>query len=471
MIMLPEFDPGRGEAGVRFVAWLNNAPVLPRDSRVLWRFEALRTQDPVGVETLGHHVGDRTDRLATDRPPAPLGSRVLRAFGTATSCRRRGIEFVLDHALYMKAIHRGKAKNDKIDALKIATLLRGGMFPQAYVYPPEMRATRDLLRRRLHLVRRRANLLAHIQNTHHQYNLDPPAAKIAYKAHREGVAEAFTDTNVRESVEIDFALIGQYDAILRTLELHPERRAKQHDPQAYHRLRSVPGIGKILALTILYEIHEIERFPRVQDFLSYSRLVKCDHSSAGKKLGTGRLSDPRQGARLRVGSLPGRGEVKERGWMIQPSNWSRLLDREARAEPVSRVPRSLLDRARQPAALIGDPPPLRTFADRRGAFLREALPLARARRSLDIVSQVEFEWTGEGTDEFLGHGGETTPSKSPDRCWVQAREGLEPEDGNEVGARGGWTRSRRTLPRTAGVKGRHCLLTTGGLIGVRPRAY
>ena len=203
----------------------------------------------------------------------------------ADLCRREGIEFVLGHALYMKAIHGGKAKNDKIDALKIATLLRGGMLPQAYVYPPEMRATRDLLRRRLHLVRRRANLLAHIQNTHHQYNLAPPAAKITYKANREGVAEAFADPDVRESVEIDFALIEQHDATLRTLELHLERRAKQHDPQADHRLRSVPGVGKILALTILYEIHEIERFPRVQDFLSYSRVVKCDHSSAGKKLG------------------------------------------------------------------------------------------------------------------------------------------------------------------------------------------
>ena len=150
-----------------------------------------------------------------------------------------------------------------------------------------MRSTRDLLRRRLHLVRRRANLLAHIQNTHHQYNLEPPAAKIAYKANREGVAEAFGEEDARKSVEIDFALIEHYDATLRELELHLERRAKQHDPQAYHRLRSVPGIGKILALTILYEIQDIRRFERVQDFLSYSRLVKCDHSSGGKKLGTG----------------------------------------------------------------------------------------------------------------------------------------------------------------------------------------
>ncbi len=205
----------------------------------------------------------------------------------ADLCQQEGIAFVLGHALYMKAIHGGKAKNDKIDAFKIATLLRGGTLPKAYVYPPAMRATRDLLRRRLHLVRRRGNLLAHIQNTHHQYNLPAPRAKIAYKANREGVAEAFPDPDARKSMEVDFMLIEHYDTIIRDLERHLERRAKQHDPQAYHRLRTVPGIGKILALTILYEIHDIGRFDRVQDFLSYTRLVKCNHSSAGKKLGTG----------------------------------------------------------------------------------------------------------------------------------------------------------------------------------------
>lgn len=98
---------------------------------------------------------------------------------------------------------------------------------------------------------------------------------------------AFKDPDARKSLEIDFALIEHYETTLRELELHLERRAKQHGPQVYYRLRSVPGIGKILALTILYEIHDIGRFPRVQDFLSYARLVKCDHTSAGKKLGTG----------------------------------------------------------------------------------------------------------------------------------------------------------------------------------------
>jgi transposase len=205
----------------------------------------------------------------------------------ADLCRREGIEFVLGHALYMKAIHGAKAKNDKVDSFKIAKLLRGGNLPKAYVYPPEMRATRDLLRRRLHFVRRRGNLLAHIQNTHHQYNLPTPQAKVAYKSNREGVADSFDDLDVRKSLEIDFAMIERYDTVIRDLELHLVRRAKEHDPQAFHRLRSIPGVGKILALTILYEIHDIRRFERIQDFMSYSRLVKCEHSSGGKRLGTG----------------------------------------------------------------------------------------------------------------------------------------------------------------------------------------
>jgi transposase len=123
-------------------------------------------------------------------------------------CAEERIPFVLGHALYMKAIHGGKAKNDKIDARKIAVLLRGGMIPMAYVCPAAMRATRDLLRRRTHLVRKRGELLAHIQNTNPQYNLPAFEKKIAYKGNREGLAERFADPSVRLSVATDLTLIG-----------------------------------------------------------------------------------------------------------------------------------------------------------------------------------------------------------------------------------------------------------------------
>src|SRR5215510_5196743 len=107
----------------------------------------------------------------------------------------------------MKAIHGGKAKNDKIDSQKIAALLRGGMLPKAYVYPAQMRATRDLLRRRPHLMRKRAALLAHVQNTTSQYNLPESGKKIASKANREGVAERFEAAAVQKTIEVDLALM------------------------------------------------------------------------------------------------------------------------------------------------------------------------------------------------------------------------------------------------------------------------
>jgi transposase len=204
----------------------------------------------------------------------------------ADVCAAEGIAFVLGHALAMKAIHGGKAKNDKLDSYKIATLLRGGLLPQAYVYPAAMRSTRDLLRRRLHLVRKRGQLLAHIQNTRAQYNLPEFGRRLAYPANREGVREHFADPSVRKSIEVDLALLDRYDTLIADLEQTIVPQAKRHDADAFHRLRSVPGIGKVLALTILYEVHDITRFDRVQEFASYARLVKGQKQSGGKTLGT-----------------------------------------------------------------------------------------------------------------------------------------------------------------------------------------
>jgi transposase len=204
----------------------------------------------------------------------------------ADLCAQEGISFVLGHALYMKAIHGGKAKNDKIDSQKIAALLRGGMLPQAYVYPAKMRATRDLLRRRTHLMRQRAELLAHVQHTNSQYNLPEIGKKLAYKANRTGVAERFDDAAVQKTIEVDLALITYDDELLKDLELYILKTAKPHDAQTLYLLQTIPGIGKILSLVWLYDIHQIDRFPSVQDFASYGRLVKCSKESGGKRLGT-----------------------------------------------------------------------------------------------------------------------------------------------------------------------------------------
>ncbi len=203
----------------------------------------------------------------------------------ADVCLEQDITFVMGHALYMKAIHGGKKKNDKLDAYKIARLTYGLNLPTAYVYPPAMRATRDLMRRRCYFVRQRASLLAHIQITCQQYNLPPFNKRLSYKVNRAGVLDHFDtlDLSVQDMVQADLNIIDHLEEQIKHLESRITHRAKQHNAGNYYRLHSVIGVGRVLALTMLYEIHQIDRFNRVQDFLSYARLIRPSKTSAGKK--------------------------------------------------------------------------------------------------------------------------------------------------------------------------------------------
>jgi len=83
------------------------------------------------------------------RPQVVVGvESTFNWYWLADGCHQAGIPFYLGHALYLKAIHGAKKKNDRIDSKVITDLLRGNLFPLAYPYPQQMRATRDLLRRR-----------------------------------------------------------------------------------------------------------------------------------------------------------------------------------------------------------------------------------------------------------------------------------------------------------------------------------
>jgi transposase len=199
---------------------------------------------------------------------------------------QEGVPFVLGHALDMKAIHGGKVKHDRIDAQKIAVLLRGGMVPPADVYPAAMRATRALLRRRRHLRRTRAERRAHIHHTNSPYTRAEIGKKLAYNANRAGVAERVPEPAVHKRLAVDLTLIGHYDRLLMALALELGQTAKAHDAQTFYRRHASPGVGTILALVRLYAIHAIHRFPRVQEFVSACRLVKCAKDSAGKRSGT-----------------------------------------------------------------------------------------------------------------------------------------------------------------------------------------
>jgi transposase len=207
----------------------------------------------------------------------------------ADLCAAEKIAFVLGHALYMKAIHGGKAKNDKLDAAKIAGLLRGGLFPQAYVYPAAMRETRDLLRRRTYLVNQRAHLLAHVQNTNSQYNLPAFDFRLSRPSARvnDAIVSRFQHPSLKLSIQTNLELIDILDDKINTLEGHLRKHARIDNPTSFHLLQTVPGVGKVLGLILLYEIHDIHRFDDVGQFLSYARLVTPRHESAGKVTSSG----------------------------------------------------------------------------------------------------------------------------------------------------------------------------------------
>jgi transposase len=201
----------------------------------------------------------------------------------ADACEEAGLEFVLAHALYLKAIHGGKNKNDRIDSEKLTHLLRSNLIPPSYVYPAEKRPVRAMLRQRASYVWQRVELLQRVTTTQLTRN-QVPVSKFSNNREKwlEALLETTPDPRHRFAIEQDVRLVIHYDETIKALEKELLLITKRSEPRDFAILRTAPGIGKTLGLTMLYEIESIDRFPSVQDFLSYSRLVKGTVASAGK---------------------------------------------------------------------------------------------------------------------------------------------------------------------------------------------
>src|SRR5262245_41374728 len=201
----------------------------------------------------------------------------------ADACQAAGLTFVLAHALYVKAIHGGKNKNDRIDSEKLTHLLRSNLIPPAYVYPADKRPLRALLRQRIFFVWRRAELLARIHSHQLAHNRIPARQT---RRHRDSWKEqllAAEDNELRRAaLKNDLAMIQHYDNQIQAMEQELMGLTKKAQGRDYQLVQSVPVIGRSLSLVILYEIGDISRFPTAKDFLSYCRLVKGTVASAGK---------------------------------------------------------------------------------------------------------------------------------------------------------------------------------------------
>lgn len=179
-----------------------------------------------------------------------------------------------------------KHADDKYDAFWLAEMLRLNILPTGYIYPKEERPIRDLLRKRSHLVRLRTSLLISLQNIITR-NCGTKLKTDDIKCLSEDRVHPLLSKNE------DLALAGQVskDSIdfltrqIRAIETFIETRLRLTD--AYKNLVTIPGIGKILGLTIMLETGPIERFDKVGNYASYCRVVSSKWTSNGKSKGKG----------------------------------------------------------------------------------------------------------------------------------------------------------------------------------------
>jgi transposase len=179
-----------------------------------------------------------------------------------------------------------KHTDDKHDAFWLAEMLRLGILPEGYIYPKDERPIRDLLRKRSHLVRLRTSLVVRLQNI--------LSRNLGKKVNVHDVKKLREDriTSLLEMSE-DLALAGRVskEAIDHlTRQIYKIEWAVQKKitlKEGYRYLLTLPGVGKILALTIMLETGPISRFETVGDYVSYCRKVPSRWISNGKWKGSG----------------------------------------------------------------------------------------------------------------------------------------------------------------------------------------
>ncbi len=177
-----------------------------------------------------------------------------------------------------------KHADDKSDAVWLATMLRLGILPEGYIYPRQDRPTRDLLRKRMHLVKLRTSLINSLQNIlvrNGAAGLGASKIKQLTQDHISPLLDGDDDLALsgRVSKETIDYLTRQIGAIERFIE-----NKAQLKPE-YVFLKTIPGVGLILSLTIMLETGPVNRFARVGNYASYCRKVPVSWTSDGKKKG------------------------------------------------------------------------------------------------------------------------------------------------------------------------------------------
>ena len=178
-----------------------------------------------------------------------------------------------------------KQIDDKRSSLWLANLLRLNILPTGYIYPKEERPTRDLLRKRLHLVRHRTSHVLSVKNILARNLGVRMKSEEVKKLSTSEIKTLFPDPEMRVAVAASVGLITHLENEIKGIEAMITRKLKIR--KEFIKLLTMPGIGQILGLTIMLEVGHIDRFPTVGDYSSYCRCVRSIRTSNGKITGYG----------------------------------------------------------------------------------------------------------------------------------------------------------------------------------------
>ena len=178
-----------------------------------------------------------------------------------------------------------KHTDDRHDAFWLAQMLALGILPEGYIYPKEDRPVRDLLRKRSFLVKHRTAHILSLQSMLEREKAYKLSGNEIKRLRAEDIARMFSQEHLLLSAQANRASIEFFGHHIKRIEKAVRKAVKLR--KSFEYLLTVPGIGEILALTIMLEVGEIARFARVGNFSSYARCVSSQRLSDGKKKGQG----------------------------------------------------------------------------------------------------------------------------------------------------------------------------------------
>ncbi|MBA2481748.1 MAG: IS110 family transposase [Planctomycetes bacterium] len=196
------------------------------------------------------------------------------------------IPVTLAHTYGLHAITRAKIKTDKRDARTLARLLRSNMIPPAYIYPRDRRPLRDALRRRWKLVQMRADEYRGMRTILAQHGLIEITLADIKTMEEADIPSVLAHPALRLHARQELERIALYSTQIQALEEEISKSIEDTDP--YRNLTSIPGVGIVIALTLICEIGDISRFPDARKFSSYCRVVPgCADSGDSRRRGRG----------------------------------------------------------------------------------------------------------------------------------------------------------------------------------------